>query len=82
MIETTETLRWALLVFAIFTGTDGSQTTTHSPPSFHGSISDCTAEGERFLAVVEPAPGAEIRFACIPRDVLREDLAMFPQPRP
>jgi hypothetical protein len=80
MIDTTETLRWALLVFTVLTGADGEQSSTHSAPSFYASIGDCAAEGQRILSVIEPAPGVLVRFACIPRTVLRDDLAMRPRP--
>lgn len=80
MIDTSPLLQWALIVFAVVTGSDGRETSTHSAPSFYATYADCTAEGERILEVAEPVPGVDVRMACIPRVMLRADLAMRPQP--
>jgi hypothetical protein len=78
MIETTETLIWAILFFTTSLGVGGKEVTTYSAPSFHMTYEKCIADGERLLSVIDLKKGVKVRFACIPREMLRKDLAMHP----
>lgn len=78
MIETTETLAWALLVFATTVWPDGRETTAHSAPQFYETHDICQREGERLFSQIDVAENTRLRFACVPRQMLREDLALNP----
>lgn len=76
MIETTQNLLWALVVFTTSLNGNGEQVITHAAPSFHATATACDDAGQRLMSVIDTAPGVTIAFACVPRSVLREDLAM------
>jgi hypothetical protein len=78
MIETAETLIWAMVVFATSLGVDGKEVITHSTPNFHLTQDKCKADGEHLLSVIDVEPGVKVQFACIPRELLRKDLALYP----
>lgn len=79
MIETTEALVWALVVFATSLSADGSEVITHSAPNFHLTSNTCSEKGEELLSVIDVEPGVNVQFACVPRMVLRDDLALYPE---
>lgn len=81
MIDTTESLRWALLIFTIVSGNNGTDAGALGSHRFFDREASCIAEGQRLLSLAEPTEGITVRFACVPRNVIRDDLAMWPSRR-
>jgi hypothetical protein len=79
MIEVTEPLRWALVIISFATATPEAEP-SYGVPTFHANHAACDAEGQRFLSVIDIAEGQQIRYACVPRSVLKPELAMEPAP--
>jgi hypothetical protein len=67
VIEVTETLRWALIIFTIGVGPEHQETMTFAAPSFYATYASCVIEGDRILSLAEPVEGTHVHFACVPR---------------
>jgi hypothetical protein len=79
VIDTSELLNWALVVFSSIAGSANDRP-TFSQPSFYESHASCVQAGERLMAAIDVSERARVGFACVPREVLRNDLAMRPEP--